>query len=339
MRVGGTTDGTFYQNFTVPADMYAGTISFWYRMQTSEVPPHPWDFFDAEVRDASTNQALTTLLSTDDSKTNGAWTQVSLAIGPEYAGRSLRLYFSGDVDSSVTTYWYTDEVSVNLCRSSSPTTNTPTATATNTPTTNTPTATATNTPTATSTNTPTATNTSTATQPPTNTSTATSTVCPQATSEPLWVEPVISPTDLLTQTITVRIGNGEAVTVTAESGTFAVFGNFNAYSNPALVTIDLLPNTTHHLTVYARVKATSSGGCQYGGYTLQTTLDRYGQPLTIIQSDATLTPTPTSTPTSTPTRTSTMTATATRTPTPTRTPTATQGIPAHPIYLPILPKP
>jgi len=114
MRAGGTANGTFYQDIAVPGDMYFGTISFWYRMQTSETS-HPWDFFDVEVR-TTANQALTTLLSTDDSKANGVWTQASFTVGPEYAGRSIRLHFSADPDTSIDTYWYVDQVSVNLCR-------------------------------------------------------------------------------------------------------------------------------------------------------------------------------------------------------------------------------
>jgi hypothetical protein len=123
----------------------------------------------------------------------------------------------------------------------------------------------------------------TATQSRTPTRTPTATLCPQPTSEPLWVEPVTSPTSLFTQTITVRIGNGDAVTVTAESGTFTVTGNFNAYNNPALITMTLVSNTTHHLNVAAHVRPVSSGGCQYGNYTLTTTVDRFGNPLTIEQ--------------------------------------------------------
>lgn len=118
---------------------------------------------------------------------------------------------------------------------------------------------------------------------PTATPSPTPTMCPQATPEPLWVEPVISPTGLLTQTITVRIGNGEAVTVTAESGVFTATGSFNAYGNPARVTIDLLRNTTHRLAVQARVRRVEQWGCVYGGYTLSTERDRYGQPLLIEQ--------------------------------------------------------
>ncbi|MGB0387535.1 MAG: hypothetical protein ACPGWR_22175, partial [Ardenticatenaceae bacterium] len=97
---------------------------------------------------------------------------------------------------------------------------------------------------------PTATQSATSTKTtPSPTPTAIPTLCPIATFEPLWVEPVTSPTDQLTQTITIRIGNGEAVTVTAESGLFALTGDFNAYNNPAEVEINLLPDTTHHLTV------------------------------------------------------------------------------------------
>jgi len=51
--------------------------------------------------------------------------------------------------------------------------------------------------------------------------TPTPTLCPLATPEPLWVDLVTSPTDQLTQTITVYLGNGEAVTVTAESLLFS----------------------------------------------------------------------------------------------------------------------
>lgn len=108
-------------------------------------------------------------------------------------------------------------------------------------------------------------------------------MCPQATPEPLWVEPVISPTGLLTQTIVVRIGKGEAVTVTAESGVFTATGSFGVYSDPARVSIDLLANTAHHLAVEARVRQDEQWGCTYGGYTLSTGRDRYGQPLLIEQ--------------------------------------------------------
>jgi len=202
MHAGGTVDGTFYQDITVPADMYYGVISFWYRMQTSETT-HPYDFFDVEVRDPVTNQALSTLLSTDDSKTNGAWIQATFTIGPEYAGRSIRLHFSADVDTSVNTYWYTDEAGVYLCRSTPVTPDTPTPTNTFTPT-FTPTSTNTPTYTPTPTFTPTSTNTPTYSPTPTFTPTSTTptyTPTPTFTPTSTWTA-THTPTDTSTPTLT-----------------------------------------------------------------------------------------------------------------------------------------
>lgn len=107
------------------------------------------------------------------------------------------------------------------------------------------------------------------------------TECPRATPEFFTVEPVTSPTDQLTQVITVDLGNGETITITSESGVFtAPFDTF-----PKEITIDLLPNTTHNLTVEGRVKEVVQGDCTYGGYTLSTTMDRNGGPLQIVTSD------------------------------------------------------
>ena len=104
------------------------------------------------------------------------------------------------------------------------------------------------------------------------------------TPEPLWVDPVISPTGQLSQTIVVWVGNGEQVSVESESGTFTVPGRFDAYFNPARVVITLLPDTVHHLRVIAWVRRVPHpSGCIFGGYTFSTTSDRYGAPLVIEQ--------------------------------------------------------
>ena len=110
------------------------------------------------------------------------------------------------------------------------------------------------------------------------------TICPQATPEPLWVEAVQSPTGALTQTITIYIGNGEYAEVALETGVYTQTGDFGAFNNPAMIEIVLAPGQEHHLTASGRIKAVQVGGCPYGGYTLMTTLDRDGNPLTIVQS-------------------------------------------------------
>ena len=137
--------------------------------------------------------------------------------------------------------------------------------------------------------------------PPSPTSTATATLTatpncalnPPPTPEPLWVDPVTSPTSLLSQTLKVYLGHGREITVSSEAGVTTVNGTFSS-TTPALVTIPLLPNSTHNLVVQGRVEYLS--GCYY---TLSTRLDRYGAPLVIVQQGPTSTPTPT--PTATPT--------------------------------------
>jgi WD40 repeat protein len=106
--------------------------------------------------------------------------------------------------------------------------------------------------------------------------------CPVPTQELFWVEKPTSPTDQLSQVVIVHIGNGEKVTVIAESGTFTSGGDSSTFSGR--VEITLIPNTVHHLEVIAQVrKIVDSNGCTYGGYTLRTTRDRSGAPLVIVQ--------------------------------------------------------
>lgn len=184
-----------------------------------------------------------------------------------------------------------------------------TPTATRTPTlTPTPTRTATNTAPPTVTRTPTRTPIDTFTTSPTRTVTDTPSPCPAATPEPLWVDPLVSPTTQLSAVVTVYAGNADVVGVNTESGAFSVTGDFST-AHPAQVTISLLPKTTHHLEVAAHVRTVhDAGGCTYGGYLLRTTTDRFGGPLIIDQSGmppaATATPSGTLSPaTATPTRT------------------------------------
>ncbi len=107
-------------------------------------------------------------------------------------------------------------------------------------------------------------------------------LCPVNTPEPLWVEPVTSPTDLFNQVIVVRVGNSDSVTVEAESGSFNLIGSFSTGA-PAYVSIALLPNVTHHLTVSAHIRPWSWNECQYPGYTLTTHVDKNGNQLTLVQ--------------------------------------------------------
>ena len=106
-------------------------------------------------------------------------------------------------------------------------------------------------------------------------------VCPPATPERLSVDPVFSPTDELVQSVRVSVGNGDRVEIVTESGRFVAEGDFSTAA--ATVAVTLLPGVTHHLEVIAHVRATTHDGCTFDGYTLRTTTDFHGAPLTITQ--------------------------------------------------------
>lgn len=113
---------------------------------------------------------------------------------------------------------------------------------------------------------------------PTPTPTPTPVYCATTTPEPLFVDPVISPTDELSQTIYVHAGNNvESLEVSSEAGTFVGEHPFDQ------VEVSLLPNTANHLRVTSHIRRIVEDGCTYGDYTLTTTTDLHGAPLTIVQ--------------------------------------------------------
>jgi len=113
------------------------------------------------------------------------------------------------------------------------------------------------------------------------------TFCPPPTPEYLAVEPVISPTNLFTQSITVRLNYGRRVTIMGEGGTSEV-ADIHGFGS---IIVPLKSGTANNLEVMGEVYAPGSPGqCTYN-YTLRTRVDRHGTPLRIIQTSlATATP-------------------------------------------------
>lgn len=149
-------------------------------------------------------------------------------------------------------------------------------------------------------------------QIPTATPTSNRPPCPSNAQ----VEPVLSPTDRLTQTIVLSGEAGASVQVSTVSGSFGA-----VTAAPYQVPITLLPNTVHTLTV--TVNHNRVGGSPPTLCIETRTHDRLGAPLVIVHQAASATPTPppTASDTPTPTLTPTPTSTPTETPTPTATPT------------------
>lgn len=122
------------------------------------------------------------------------------------------------------------------------------------------------------------------TRPPTLTPSPSPTAgCPiPATPEPLWVNPVISPTNLSTQRVSVTLGRGRVITVTSEGGTVTQQGEFST-ARPVEIEIPLAPNAANNLLVTGQVEY--AAGCLY---TLETRIDRVGNPLVIVQTSVTV---------------------------------------------------
>ncbi len=116
--------------------------------------------------------------------------------------------------------------------------------------------------------------------------------CPiPATPEPLWVNPVQSPTNLLSQKISITLGRGREITIASEAGMITRQGDFSI-ARPVEIEIPLVPNAQNNLLVSGRVEY--AAGCSY---TLQTRVDRVGNPLVIVQNSLgvlspSVTPTP-----------------------------------------------
>lgn len=147
------------QEFVVPSDLTAATLSFWYE---TVARGDAGDRFLVRIFDAENNRvfALDLPANTGDWQSSGDL-DLADALGG-YGGQTLRLYFGvvNDGDGEGKAYMRLDDVSLTLCHGGATFTPTPTGVTTGTPTvtltpTTTPTATPTVTPTATSTPTPT----------------------------------------------------------------------------------------------------------------------------------------------------------------------------------------
>jgi hypothetical protein len=111
--------------------------------------------------------------------------------------------------------------------------------------------------------------------------TAPSHPCTAATQElPPRVDPVVSPTNELSQWVHIQPGNFERAVVETESGSFTA--PFKG-GEGASVEVKLLANTVHHLKVTVQISRSKINGCIDGGYSMTVFGDRQGQPLVIIQ--------------------------------------------------------
>ena len=97
---------TIYQTITVPSN---GTLTYWWYMTTQETSG-PYDYLRVRLYNTS-GTLLTTLRTWTDRSGAGVWRQDSLSLA-SYAGQSVRVHFGSTTDSSLTTSFFVDDVSV-----------------------------------------------------------------------------------------------------------------------------------------------------------------------------------------------------------------------------------
>jgi subtilisin family serine protease len=95
-----------YQTISVPTN---GTLTYWWYMSTQETT-HPWDYMRVRLYNTS-GGLITTLRTWNDGSGAGVWRQDTISLAA-YAGQTVRVHFSGTTDSSLTTSFFVDDVSV-----------------------------------------------------------------------------------------------------------------------------------------------------------------------------------------------------------------------------------
>jgi subtilisin family serine protease len=101
-------NGTEYQTVTIPAG-HPANLTFWLQITTSESLSTAFDFLFAEVR--STSGALLGTLATYSNRDASAYSQKSFSLAA-WRGQTVRVQFRATTDSSLTTAFRVDDVSL-----------------------------------------------------------------------------------------------------------------------------------------------------------------------------------------------------------------------------------
>jgi subtilisin family serine protease len=106
--LGGYNNGndTIYQTITVPTN---GVLTYWWYMTTQETT-HPWDYLRVQLRNTS-GAVIATLRTWNDGSGANTWRQDTISLAA-FAGQTVRLTFNTTTDSSLTTSFFVDDVSV-----------------------------------------------------------------------------------------------------------------------------------------------------------------------------------------------------------------------------------
>jgi len=105
-----------YQTVTLPATFTKVTLGYWYYSDTQESAGSPcYDYFYARIKSSSGGIITTPQQSCNSSATNG-WVFKSFDLTSAlsgYAGKAVTVSFQGTTDSSLTSDFFVDDVTVN----------------------------------------------------------------------------------------------------------------------------------------------------------------------------------------------------------------------------------
>jgi thermitase len=103
--------GQIYQTVTIPSTA-AGTLNFWFNCSSSESATTAYDYLYVEVRNTSGTLLSTVATYSNKNKTTaGSYSLKSFSLAA-YKGQTIRLQFRTTTDSSVTTTFRIDDVSL-----------------------------------------------------------------------------------------------------------------------------------------------------------------------------------------------------------------------------------
>ena len=109
--VNNSVSGQVYQTVTIPSTA-TGTLNFWFNCSSSEGTTTAYDFLYVEVR-STTGTLLSTVAtySNKDKTTAGSYSLKSFSLAA-FKGQTIRLQFRNTMDSSITTTFRIDDVSL-----------------------------------------------------------------------------------------------------------------------------------------------------------------------------------------------------------------------------------
>lgn len=108
--MGGYNSGTdtVSQTVAVPS---SGSLTYWWYMTSSEGTGTAYDYLRVKVYNASTGALIATLKTRSNRDTRNAWVQDTISMAA-YAGQTVKITFEVTTDSSLTTSFFIDDVSL-----------------------------------------------------------------------------------------------------------------------------------------------------------------------------------------------------------------------------------